>query len=610
MLDCTLRATAARLISLLAALVSTTALAQPLATGHYRNPLTLALPGGGLAETCADPALLAPQQPGDAHWTLYCTSDPLHRKDLDAKGELVFRKVPMFQSLDLVHWDYKGDAFPAQPEGAAPNAGIWAPEVGYVNGQYLMYFVITDVSDGVSPAPGCDNDSAIAVATAPSATGPWTVSRKLVVPPQAAPAQPGSSCNFHWTFDPELVRAQDGQRFLYYGSYGGGIFVQPLAPDGLSTAGEATRVTIANRYEAAEVIFKGGFYYLFVSAANCCNGPLTGYALFVGRSASPTGPFVDRQGHSLLAGRVGGTPVAAQNGNRWVGAGHNTVFEDRAGQWWTIYHAVDVNDAYLDGTTNITKRPALLDRIDWVDGWPLLNGGAGPSDTAQRAPAAQPGDKARHPSVRAADIALGNTVWADAFGGSQIDRRWTWVRPPPSTSFGVKSGHLRIDTQATDLVADRNDAALLTARLPAGDYVVETRVKLNLPAEGCCFNHVQAGLVIYGDDDNYLKLVHVAIEDTRQTEFAKEVAPVPAGHPRYGNTVVSAPAEWTQLRIIARRRGGQTHYTAHTRQDGKAWVRGGTWTHQLGSDVRLGLVAMGGAGYSAHFDHVRVFRLR
>ncbi len=61
------------------------------------------------------------------------------------------------------------------------------------------------------------------------------------------------------------------------------------------------------------------------------------------------------------------------------------------------------------------------------------------------------------------------------------------------------------------------------------DYVVETRVKLNLPPEGCCYNYVQAGLVIYGDDDNFIKLTHVSIWETRQTEFAKELAPVPAG---------------------------------------------------------------------------------
>jgi len=44
---------------------------------------------------------------------------------------------------------------------------------------------------------------------------------------------------------------------------------------------------------------------------------------------------------------------------------------------------------------------------------------------------------------------------------------------------------------------------------------------------GCCQNFVKRVWLIIGDDDNYLKLVHGSIFDTRQTEFAKDIAPVP-----------------------------------------------------------------------------------
>jgi arabinan endo-1,5-alpha-L-arabinosidase len=150
---------------------------------------------------------------------------------------------------------------------------------------------------------------------------------------------------------------------------------------------------------------------------------------------------------------------------------------------------------------------------------------------------------------------------------------------------------------------------VLVEDAPNGNYVVETRVRLDVPAEGCCFNFVQAGLVIYGDDDNFLKLVHVSIWETRQTEWAKEWFPVPAGYPRYGNTVVSAPDEWTYLRIVKRTQAGEQHYTAYTSTDGAAWNRGGTWTHQLGQGAQIGLVSMGGSGFTAEFDYVRVYEL-
>jgi hypothetical protein len=38
-------------------------------------------------------------------------------------------------------------------------------------------------------------------------------------------------------------------------------------------------------------------------------------------------------------------------------------------------------------------------------------------------------------------------------------------------------------------------------------------------------------------------------------------------------------------------------------------VRGGTWTHDLGLNAQIGLVAMGGTGFMADFDYVRVYHL-
>jgi arabinan endo-1,5-alpha-L-arabinosidase len=155
---------------------------------------------------------------------------------------------------------------------------------------------------------------------------------------------------------------------------------------------------------------------------------------------------------------------------------------------------------------------------------------------------------------------------------------------------------------------------VLTLPSPRGNYIVETRVRLDAPDEGCCFNFTQAGLVIYGDDNNFIKLVSVSIWNTRQTEFAKELFPVPERYPRYGNTVVGPPGEWTYLRIVKRTRAGDEQYTAYTSRDGNVWTRGGVWTHKLGKDARIGLVAMGRTAdtptaYPSEFDYVRVYRV-
>ncbi len=350
-----------------------------------------------------------------------------------------------------------------------------------------------------------------------------------------------------------------------------------------------------------------------MSAANCCNTALTGYSVFAGRSTSLLGPYVDREGVSLLAGRVGGTPVLSMNGNRWVGAGHNSVFQDFAGQYWTVYHAVDRFEPNYAGEVGFTKRPVLLDPVDWVDGWPMVRGGQWASDMPMPAPAAQPGDEGEYRTQLVRPEVIGREIsgLSDEFNDATLSSQWSWVRQPAAGTFGLSNGAFRFDTQAADLFVDSNNASVLTKNTPGGNYMVETKVTLNLPPEGCCHNFVQAGLVIYGSDDAFIKLVHVSIWETRQTEFAKEIpAAAAAGGARYGNTVVGPPNLTTWLRIVKRvQLNGEETYTAYTSRDGRTYVRGGTWTHNLGANAKIGLVAMGGSGFTANFDYVRVYNV-
>jgi arabinan endo-1,5-alpha-L-arabinosidase len=570
------------------------------ASEKYASPLSIQVPNDGMVESCADPSILHGQTPGDNFWYMYCTTDPLN--DTDKTGsDFNFHLIPMLSSFDLTHWTYQGDVFNARPAWVASNAGLWAPEIRFLNGQYYLYYAASETS-----LPG--GGSAIGVATSSSPLGPWVDSGAPVVEPHEAPCCAGSR---RWVFDPDIVE-DGGQLYIFYGSYFGGISARTLSADGLhSDPASQTQITIANRYEGAEVVKHDGYWYLFASATNCCNGPLTGYSVFAGRSTNVLGPYVDREGVSLLAGRVGGTPVISMNGNRWVGPGHNSVFEDFSGQSWTVYHAVDRNDPYFAGAVGFTKRPVLMDPLDWVNGWPTVRGGLWASDKAQPAPAAQPGTQTKYrPKTQLPDLpgALIPSL-SDEFNVDTLSAQWSWVREPSSGSYSVSSGIFNFDTQAADLFVDSNNASVLTEPVPSDTYMVETRVKLNLPPEGCCFNYVQAGLVIYGDDNNFIKLVPVSIWDTRQTEFAKELAAVPAGYPRYGNTVVGPLEEWTYLRIVKRNNMGEELYTAYTSRDGVTWVRGGVWAHQLGSNARIGLVSMGGSGFTANFDYVHVYYL-
>ncbi len=555
----------------------------------YRNPVSR-----GFADTFADPAVVRGE---DGAWYAFGTTDPLR------SGEGTMHPVPVARSTDLVNWSYTGDALDgAAPEFAAEDALYWAPDITRHDGRYWLYFVVTETD--VTDERG---DSAIGVATAPTAAGPWTVHDEPVVGPRRGS---GASNDFKWTFDPAHVVDTDGRRYLYYGSYYGGIHVTELSADGTRPVGESTMVTTDNRFEGAYVIRRDGWWYLFASSGNCCAGPTTGYSVFVGRSRSVRGPFTDEEGVPLTASRTGGTIALTPNGNRWIGTGHNSVVTDLAGQDWMVYHAIDRHRPYLDEPFGINRRPMLIDRLDWSDGWPAVRRGKGASDTWQKAPVTDP----RHP--RAADRpdtpsgppvvdphALG-PARGDEFDSDRLGPGWSWVRERDGR---VEDGRFVWPTQDGDLNKESNDASVLLREAPGGDYTVETRLTIDL-GENTVRNYQQAGLVAYAGDDRYLRLSHVAIWNTRQTEFGKEM-PYADGV-SYGSMTVGPPAAttWLRLRHTTDRRTGEHHFRAYTSRDGESWIAGGTWTLPGDTDVRIGLVSHGGAGATAEFDYFRVYR--
>ncbi|NEE01665.1 family 43 glycosylhydrolase [Phytoactinopolyspora halotolerans] len=332
--------------------------------GTTQNPIS-----APFSDTYADPAVIRGK---DGYWYLYATSDPLH----SAPSE--FGLMHVARTRDFADWEYLGTIFDddARPEWTTSSSFYWAPDIRYVDGEYVLYYTATDTVD--EPGPW---NYAIGVATAPTPAGPWTDSGGPVVEPR-----PDGGGGYFNTIDPALFADDDGTRYLYFGGYHGGLWVTELDETGTRAVGEPTQVARADRYEGAFVVKRDGYYYLTASSANCCAGPVTGYSVYAGRSTSPRGPFVDHEGVSMLDSRVGGTQVLAQNGNRWIGVGHHAIVSDVAGQDYILYHGIDRDQAWLNEPGGVNRRPTLIDRLDWIDGWPVTRAGAGPSDSPQPAP--------------------------------------------------------------------------------------------------------------------------------------------------------------------------------------------------------------------------------
>jgi arabinan endo-1,5-alpha-L-arabinosidase len=104
----------------------------------------------------------------------------------------------------------------------------------------------------------------------------------------------------------------------------------------------------------------GGYWYLFVSWDNCCDGERSTYKILVGRSKSILGPYLDQHGKPMTEG--GGTLVLASYG-KWRGPGHNSVLSTSHGDWMVN---AGFNIEHLAQRRMLQMRPMY-----WPDGWPV-----------------------------------------------------------------------------------------------------------------------------------------------------------------------------------------------------------------------------------------------
>jgi arabinan endo-1,5-alpha-L-arabinosidase len=74
-----------------------------------------------------------------------------------------------------------------------------------------------------------------------------------------------------------------------------------------------------HEFEAAQVQYIDGYYYMFVNLGECCAGNQSTYYIVVGRSTNPTGPYLDKNGRSLWD--YGGSTILSTSGN-YIGPGH------------------------------------------------------------------------------------------------------------------------------------------------------------------------------------------------------------------------------------------------------------------------------------------------
>ncbi|MDU1905043.1 MAG: family 43 glycosylhydrolase [Dysgonomonas sp.] len=288
----------------------------------YQNPV--------IGKSLPDPTII---KADDGYFYLYATEDT--------------RNTPIYKSKNLIDWTFVGTAFTNNTRPTfEPKGGLWAPDINYINGQYVLYYSMS--------VWGGEWTCGIGAATSAQPEGPFKDQGKLFR---------SNEIEVQNSIDQFYIE-EEGRKYLFWGSFRG-IYVVELNEDGLSVKKNAEKMQVAGTaFEATYIHKRGDYYYFFASIGSCCEGINSTYQLVVGRSKSLFGPYIDKTGKDMMDN---GYSLVIGSNSRFVGNGHcSEIVQDDAGNDWIFYHGID--------TENPKGRVLLLDKIKWDDeGWPYVN---------------------------------------------------------------------------------------------------------------------------------------------------------------------------------------------------------------------------------------------
>lgn len=182
----------------------------------------------------------------------------------------------------------------------------------------------------------------------------------------------------------------------------------------------------------------------------------------------------------------------------------------------------------------------------------------------------------------------GTTNPTDQFLSTVLNSSWSWVRPYGAWNLFDHLGFLRIATDGQDLWGwpGGHPNSIVLRSVPAGDWTAMTRLGFS-PA----VDYQQAGLILYADDDNYVKVVYghdSGLPGGTGVEFTSEGGGAPWQLPKVAVNSSS---------IILRLRKSGSTYLADWSSDGGTWHYVGQFNNINLNSPRIGLITQGAVCY-------------
>ena len=474
----------------------------------------------------------------------------------------------LLHSRDLVNWRPAGYVFRERPRWA--KSDFWAPEIVADRGRFFVYYTARR-----DEGPERTGTLCVAVATAPRPQGPYTDRGPLACEiPELANV--GS-------IDAAFVRDERGRPYLVWKADGNdaepdqptSIFAQRLSDDGTRLLGRRVEIMRNDApwerhvVEGSYFVRRNGWFYHFYSGNACC-GRDCDYALGVARAKKLLGPWEKSPRNPIL-----------DDNESWQCPGHGSIVTLADGRDYLLYHSY----RRRPDTFNV-GRETLLDevRYDAPDGWPTINRGRGPSNTAP-APL----------GVAETDDNDG-AAFFDDFNSPALNPAWQWpMSNRQSARVDLHGGASRLLLQALPGGArDSWTGAVLGRRTTSGDYVATAVVDVRGIAPS-----MRAGLAVLNAREN---AVGVSVGGGRVIVWARRNE-----QERVLATAAAPRGDAVHLRLTAH--GGERFCFAFG-ADGRAWTNlGECAAGGYVEGARVGLVvgnAGGGAFAAGKFDRVRI----
>lgn len=378
-----------------------------------------------------------------------------------------FPGIPVFHSRDLAHWEQIGNALDREEQlplsGSEISRGIFAPTIRYHEGTY--YIITTNVDHGGN-----------FVITAQDPKGPWSVPHYL------GDAAEG--------IDPSLFFDEDGKCY-YVGTrpnpsgvrHNGDweIWIEELDLHAMCLKGAGTAVWKGALKdciwpEGPHLYKKDGWYYLMIAEGG--TGPE--HSISIARSRSLREWFCGCKRNPIFTHRNLGRDYPV------IYAGHGDLVDDADGNWYVVMLA----SRPCEGHCSI-GRETFLAKVEWEDGWPVINPGIGHLTEKTELPI---GEYRLEKEVTHADFIT--------FDQKKIDDRLLSLQRRDENTYSLteRKGFLRMYLKKQKLT-EKTDAQYFGLRQKDYDFTFSACMEFDAERE-----NEQAGIVCYQNHANHLSM--------------------------------------------------------------------------------------------------------